>query len=70
MNWLLTTADKRQITKADWAASDRFTLNDFPSGSLPGHLFTLDKVLLNDFVNSQGLNAAVKGTLEIKSVMV
>ena len=68
MNWRLTTADKRQIEKKDWGDSDRYTMQDFPT--MPKHLFVLSKVLVNGFVDDQGLNAAIPGVLEVKSKMV
>ena len=68
MNWRLTTADKRQIEKKDWGDSDRYTMQDFPT--MPKHLFILSKVLVNGFVDDQGLNAAIPGVLEVKSKMV
>ena len=64
----VTTKDRRQFVKDSMKDSDRLTLEDLPT--MPKHLFVLSKVLLNDYVDSQGEAAAIPGVLEVKFDLV
>ena len=64
----LTAKDGRKFLKGEIKASDRLKIGDL--GPLPAHLFVLDPVLLNEFVDSQGVSCAIPGVLEVKSEMV
>lgn len=66
--WRLTTKTGAQYVKGAMKASDRLIAASIDG--LPAHLFTLDPVLLNEFVDSQGKAAAIPGVLEVKSEMV
>ncbi len=66
--WRLTTKTGAQFIKGAMKASDRLTAAGI--NGLPAHLFTLDPVLLNDFVDSQGKAAAIPNVLEVKSEWV
>lgn len=66
--WRLTAKDGRKFLKGEMRPGDRLKIADL--GAVPAFLFTLDPVLLNEFVDQQGESAAIPGVLEVKAEMV